>query len=67
MLPYGTRFACSAFFYRHDVPNWTRSQTTRFRSGEIGGWRLMFRSEISDFGEQCSKVLGTVETEVCDQ
>ena len=34
----------------------------RSRNAEGGG-----RSEISDFGEQCSKVLGTVETEVCDQ
>ena len=41
-----------------------RSEREQRRSRNAEGG---VRFPISDFGEQCSKVLGTVETEVCDQ
>ena len=52
LLPYGTRFAYNAFFYRHDVPNGTRSQTTRFRSGEIRGRKSEVGGRGSVYGTE---------------
>ena len=67
----GDRFRCSVRGVRCEVAGDSSEEAERGRSereqrrsrNAEGGVRF----PISDFGEQCSKVLGTVETEVCDQ
>ena len=67
----GDRFRCSVRGVRCEVAGDSSEEAERGRSereqrrsrNAEGGVRF----PISDFGEQCSKVLGTVETEACGQ